>query len=52
MLAFVKTDSALAYPDVQFHFPKMIYEDHGRTVIQKEGFSITANGTRPKSRGQ
>jgi choline dehydrogenase len=52
LLAFVKTRPELEYPDVQYHFLNLMYEDHGRKVIQREGFMASANVSRPRSRGR
>lgn len=50
-MAFLKTRPELEYPDVQFHFLNLLYEDHGRKVIQRHGFMASANVSRPWSRG-
>ncbi|MBO9380683.1 choline dehydrogenase [Sphingomonas histidinilytica] len=51
VLAFVKTRAGLEYPDIQYHFLNLLYEDHGRKIIQREGFMASANVSRPQSRG-
>jgi choline dehydrogenase len=51
LLAFVKSRPDLEYPDIQYHFPILLYENHGRTIIQREGFTAYANVARPRSRG-
>lgn len=51
VLAFVKTRPGLEYPDIQYHFLNLLYEDHGRKIIQREGFMASANVSRPQSRG-
>jgi choline dehydrogenase len=51
LLAFVKTRVGLEYPDIQYHFLNLMYEDHGRKIIQREGFMASANVSRPRSRG-
>lgn len=51
VLAFVKTREGLEYPDIQYHFLNLLYEDHGRKIIQREGFMASANVSRPRSRG-
>jgi choline dehydrogenase len=51
LLAFFKTRPELEFPDVQYHFLNLMYENHGRTVIQREGFMASANVSRPRSRG-
>ncbi|MBZ9646901.1 choline dehydrogenase [Sphingobium sp. 3R8] len=52
VLAFLKSRPGIDYPDVQYHFPMLLYTDHGREIIQREGFSAYANGLRPNSRGR
>ncbi len=49
--AFVKTDPALAVPDIQLHFLIAIVEDHGRAKVKAHGFSCHACVLRPQSRG-
>jgi choline dehydrogenase len=51
LLAFLKSNPQLDYPDIQYHFAMALYEDHGRTIIPREGFAIIANVSRPRSRG-
>jgi choline dehydrogenase len=51
LLAFVKSRLGLEYPDIQYHFVNLMYEDHGRKIIQREGFMASANVSRPASRG-
>ncbi|UZW56405.1 choline dehydrogenase [Sphingobium sp. JS3065] len=51
ILAFLKSDNALAEPDIQFHFPKIMVQDHGRIIIKREGITAVANFSRPRSRG-
>ncbi|MDB5713652.1 MAG: choline dehydrogenase, partial [Sphingomonadales bacterium] len=41
----------LEYPDFQYHFLNLMYDDHGRNVIQRHGFMASANVSRPQSRG-
>src|SRR3546814_2474919 len=50
-MAFFKTRPELEYPDFQYHFLNLLYEDHGRKVIQRHGFMASANVSRPRSRG-
>jgi choline dehydrogenase len=50
-MAFVRTRPGLDEPDVQYHVPMLMYEDHGRTIIPKEGFMVMVNGCRPQSLG-
>ena len=50
---FVKTDPALALPDVQLHFCIAIVHNHGRTLRHLlPGYSLHACLLRPLSRGQ
>src|SRR3546814_19059668 len=50
-MAFFKTRPALEYPDFQYHFLNLLYEDHGRKVIQRNGFMASATVSRQRSRG-
>ena len=50
-MAFFKSRPELEYPDIQFHLLNLLYEDHGRKVIQHHGFMASANISRPRSRG-
>ena len=50
-MAFVKSRPGLSEPDIQFHLPMVMYRDHGRQIIKKEGFMAMANACRPRSRG-
>ena len=50
--AFVKSRPDVAYPDIQYHFPMLLFEDHGRRIIQREGFAAYVNASRPRSRGR
>jgi choline dehydrogenase len=52
VLAFLKSHQGIDYPDVQFHFSLLLYEDHGRTIIRREGFSAIGTQLRPLSRGR
>jgi choline dehydrogenase len=49
--AFVKTDSALSKPNLQYHFGPVYYINHGMTVPEGHGFSIGPTLIRAKSRG-
>jgi choline dehydrogenase-like flavoprotein len=49
--AFVKTDPALARPDIQLHFVIAILDDHARKLHLGTGYSCHACVLRPKSRG-
>lgn len=50
---FVKTNSSLTRPDIQFHFVIAVVKDHARNwkAALKHGFSIHTCVLRPKSRG-
>lgn len=49
--AFVKTDSSLEKPNLQFLFGPVYYINHGFTVPEGHGFSIGPALIRPQSRG-
>ena len=49
---FVKTDSSLPAPDLQFHFGPVYYLNHGFTRPAGHGFTIGPTLIRPQSRGQ
>lgn len=38
-------------PDIQFYCVPLMYNDHGRDVIQEEGFLLSMNGSHPRSVG-
>jgi choline dehydrogenase-like flavoprotein len=48
---FLKTDAALAAPDIQLHLVTAIVDDHARTLHMGHGFSCHVCVLRPKSRG-
>lgn len=50
---FIKSDSAQAIPDLQFHFTPAKLKDHGRDLrfLTTHGFSLHVCNLRPKSRG-
>jgi choline dehydrogenase-like flavoprotein len=48
---FLKTDPALADPDIQLHLVTAIVDDHARTLHMGHGFSCHVCVLRPKSRG-
>ncbi|WP_456389624.1 GMC family oxidoreductase [Profundibacter sp.] len=50
--AFVRTDPALARPDLQLHFVTGIVDDHMRKIHLANGFSCHVCVLRPKSRGR
>lgn len=41
----------LEYPDLQMYCVALMYTDHGRQIIQEEGFQMVFNGCRPHSVG-
>lgn len=49
---FLKTDPALAAPDVQLHFVISVVEDHARKLHMAHGYSCHVCLLRPRSRGQ
>jgi choline dehydrogenase-like flavoprotein len=49
--AFLRSDPALARPDLQLHFLIAVVEDHGRARVAGHGFSCHACVLRPESRG-
>jgi choline dehydrogenase len=49
--AHLNSRDGLEYPDLQIYCVPMMYNDHGRDVIQEEGFMATLNGGRPLSLG-
>lgn len=50
--AFLKSRPDLDRPDLQLHCVLAIMKDHGKTVIEKDGFSIHVCQLRPESRGE
>jgi len=48
---FIKTDPALAEPDVQLHFVVGMVDNHNRSLHLGHGYSLHACVLRPKSRG-
>ncbi|MBO3758940.1 GMC family oxidoreductase N-terminal domain-containing protein [Ciceribacter sp. L1K22] len=50
--AFLKTDPALARPDVQLHFVVAMVEDHARKLRLGYGYSCHMCVLRPQSRGR
>ena len=49
--ALLKSDPGLPAPDLLYHVTELMYSDHGRQVIQKEGISAVVYPTRPQSAG-
>lgn len=50
-MGFVRSRPDLAYPDIQYHLPLLMYSDHGRRIVQREGFMFHATACQPESRG-
>ncbi len=50
-MGFVKSRPELAYPDIQYHLPLLMYSDHGRQIVQREGFMFHSTDCQPESRG-
>lgn len=50
-MAFVKSAPNLEYPDLQYHLPLLMYHDHGRDIVQREGFLAHTTACHPQSRG-
>jgi choline dehydrogenase len=49
--AHLKTRPQLDWPDLQIYAVPLMYNDHGRDVIQEEGFMAVMNGCQPRSVG-
>lgn len=49
--AHLKSKAELQYPDLQIYSVPLMYNDHGRDVIQEEGFMAVMNGIQPGSVG-
>lgn len=49
--AHLKTRKDIAYPDVQVYCLPLMFSNHGRDVIQQEGFMASVTGSRPLSTG-
>ncbi len=49
---FLKTDPALARPDIQLHFVISIIDDHARRLHRGYGFSLHICALRPQARGE
>ncbi|KWV46220.1 choline dehydrogenase [Bradyrhizobium macuxiense] len=50
-MAFLKSQSDLVAPDLQFFFVLLMYSDHGRKITNEHGFMAYFNIARPESRG-
>lgn len=50
-MAFVKSREGLSDPDIQYHLPILMYGDHGRDIVQREGFMFHATACQPHSTG-
>jgi choline dehydrogenase len=51
-VAFVKSRSDLAEPDIKFHFAMALYQKNGREFVRRHGFFAHINVVRPESRGR
>ena len=49
--AHLKSRPDVAYADLQIYCVDLMYNDHGRDVVPREGFQATINGCRPESSG-
>jgi choline dehydrogenase len=49
--AFLKSRPDLDRPDLQLHCVMAIMQDHGKTLVEKDGFTIHVCQLRPESRG-
>lgn len=49
--AHLKSRADLEYPDLQIYVVPLMYNDHGRDVIQEEGFMAVMNDSQPRSVG-
>ncbi len=49
--AFIRTQSNLSMPDVQYHFTPVYYLNHGFTVPEGDGYTIAPCVLHPQSRG-
>jgi choline dehydrogenase len=50
--AFIRSRPELDRPDLQIHTVLAIMQDHGKTVVAKDGFSLHVCQLRPESRGR
>ncbi len=50
--AFLRSRPDLDRPDLQFHTVLAIMQDHGKTAVQKDGFTFHVCQLRPESRGR
>jgi choline dehydrogenase len=50
-MAFLKSRPELVAPDLQYYILHLMYEDHGRKIINEHGFMLYFNLQRPQSRG-
>jgi choline dehydrogenase len=49
--AFLKSRGELDRPDIQLHLVNAIMIDHGKTQLQKDGYTVHACQLRPESKG-
>ena len=50
--AFLKSRPDLDRPDLQLHCVMAIMQDHGKTLVEKDGFTVHVCQLRPESRGE
>jgi choline dehydrogenase len=50
--AFLRSRPELDRPDLQLHCVLAIMQDHGKSIVQKDGFSVHVCQLRPESRGE
>ncbi len=50
-MGFVRSRPDLEYPDIQYHLPLLMYGDHGRQIVQREGFMFHSTDCQPDSAG-
>ena len=50
--AFLKSRPDLDRPDLQLHCVMAIMQDHGKVLVQKDGFTVHVCQLRPESRGE
>ena len=50
-MGFVKSRPDLEHPDIQYHLPLLMYSDHGRQIVQREGVMFHSTDCQPESTG-
>ena len=48
---FVRSNSGVEHPDIQFHFLPALIDDHGRSAGKQHAFQVHVGPMRPESRG-